>query len=1053
MKRTILEWQELTLYKLLHKKTTVASAAAQNTLINCLPLVCETLRAGNTSPNDFTLHDDRHSQRVATRMSEVIPAAVITKLSEYELTLLILSAYLHDIGMTPSKGKVAAHYQYVLTGDPTLLTNDLPDFRRWLGDNVPDANLPLGTVPLTTVAISKAERITALYCRFKHNDWSEEWIRANLSHVTWDGYKTWLDDLILLCKSHHHGYAELTKPHFDPKLVASSRGSIVHLRYLACVLRVADILEFDPERTPEVLFRHRAISHESTIFWHKDHAIQRAISADRKQVFISAQPSTAKLHKAILQMIDGIDAELLLCRRLAEEVHFESFPGMAIILAHRWDLPSITHRQIKPQENTYVYIEGAFRPDTEKLLQLLSGTQLYGSFWAGVREMLQNAFDAVKEAIAYEWLAGSTTDPARLNALASLHEVAIHFEFKNDEVVLVCRDSGVGMSKSIIENHMLVSGSARRSDLTELERRCVEKGFALSRTGQFGIGVLSYFMLADRVTITTRRSGLCDDAESNGWHFETEGVGSFGELKSQNVHRQGTTLKLHLAQNICIAPATFYNDLKGYIHSTLTLAPCNVKISSNLDSEITEYQMGWLKSTQRLTHLLVSAVDSFAYDESGIRRDLLPVSRQRELEKTEAYWQTIKNEMQDHVEWRTETGSLEQALGHYRIHIPVFKMKAGVSLAFVRPGSNDRLLRVGKGFCFIPRPVAYHSWKGMTVRSSRSLGRPDVGLVEIDWTDRAAGEISIARSEFIPTAAAKIANQVINAKISKLMEQIACENRQSKFSSLNFRIAELPDLSPNKPAWIKGYSEGAWKKIEFPAISRLSYAYESRTPTKLSLKNEKVEIISCLRQPHDDDEYDGLAWNSSSCSPDKIVVLSDTDFNVVPLWERAPQDTIVQAIGLTAAFPGKWSNCVAAHFDCYSELQASATVWNRNHPLAKAVTVEAKDWVTVNLPTHVDPLTFRELLLDKPSYGAAWISVSIDNIALDYWNGIRDRDKQFLDKLWALLRIKPAMRYFSFLHNTGVGVDAYSISPAGWNLVKASEVFKEPGPSWLIEVS
>ena len=42
---------------------------------------------------------------------------------------------------------------------------------------------------------------------------------------------------------------------------------MVNLRYLACVLRVADILEFDPERTPDIIYRHRNISRDSRIFW------------------------------------------------------------------------------------------------------------------------------------------------------------------------------------------------------------------------------------------------------------------------------------------------------------------------------------------------------------------------------------------------------------------------------------------------------------------------------------------------------------------------------------------------------------------------------------------------------------------------------------------------------------------------------------------------------------------------------------------------------------------------------------------------------------------
>jgi hypothetical protein len=64
----------------------------------------------------------------------------------------------------------------------------------------------------------------------------------------------------------HEGYTELLKESFDPR-PAGRYGEVVHLRYLACVLRVADILDVDPERTPPVLFHYRDIASKSVIYW------------------------------------------------------------------------------------------------------------------------------------------------------------------------------------------------------------------------------------------------------------------------------------------------------------------------------------------------------------------------------------------------------------------------------------------------------------------------------------------------------------------------------------------------------------------------------------------------------------------------------------------------------------------------------------------------------------------------------------------------------------------------------------------------------------------
>ncbi|QDZ60776.1 hypothetical protein EVD19_09100 [Elizabethkingia meningoseptica] len=52
---------------------------------------------------EFTLHDPNHSNKIIEIMGKIIPEAVIQNFNSIELSLLILSAYLHDIGMTCDK--------------------------------------------------------------------------------------------------------------------------------------------------------------------------------------------------------------------------------------------------------------------------------------------------------------------------------------------------------------------------------------------------------------------------------------------------------------------------------------------------------------------------------------------------------------------------------------------------------------------------------------------------------------------------------------------------------------------------------------------------------------------------------------------------------------------------------------------------------------------------------------------------------------------------------------------------------------------------------------
>ena len=79
----------------------------------------EILRVASTSPLDFTLHDNHHAFRVAENMTMVLPPKMVEKLSSEEIGLLLLAAYLHDIGMSPER-ETLLKYRDICIGDKQL---------------------------------------------------------------------------------------------------------------------------------------------------------------------------------------------------------------------------------------------------------------------------------------------------------------------------------------------------------------------------------------------------------------------------------------------------------------------------------------------------------------------------------------------------------------------------------------------------------------------------------------------------------------------------------------------------------------------------------------------------------------------------------------------------------------------------------------------------------------------------------------------------------------------------------------------------------------------
>jgi len=203
-------------------------------------------------------------------MSKIVPADTLAELSAYELALLLLSAHLHDAGMSPRHGLVVAHHEYLLTGDRGSLDEaSVREFQHWLDRHHDGMVPPICTGRPAVADLRTANLLVAHYVRFRHIDWGETWTRAELvGRLRFRGYEDVIDDLVLLCRSHGEGYGVLRGDRFNPRFLLGG-SAVVHLRYLAAVLRVADVLEIDPERTPEVLFRHRNVAPGSVIYWHK----------------------------------------------------------------------------------------------------------------------------------------------------------------------------------------------------------------------------------------------------------------------------------------------------------------------------------------------------------------------------------------------------------------------------------------------------------------------------------------------------------------------------------------------------------------------------------------------------------------------------------------------------------------------------------------------------------------------------------------------------------------------------------------------------------------
>ncbi|KQX80674.1 hypothetical protein [Streptomyces sp. Root1310] len=191
-----------------------------------------------------------------------------------------------------------------------------------------------------------------------------------------------------------------------------------------------------------------------------------------------------------------------------------------------------------------VPVEGVirFRLDEERVQELLMGENLYRDRSLAIRELYQNALDACR----YRRARSRAADPY------SEYKGRITFTQGYDEVegrhYLECRDNGVGMDELTLSEVFSQAG-VRFTDLPRYREESQEwqdSGVALHPNSRFGIGVLSYFMLADEVRVTTCHMDRIDGRLTElgvlitgpGHYFRVRPTGRPGTI--------GTTVRLYL---------------------------------------------------------------------------------------------------------------------------------------------------------------------------------------------------------------------------------------------------------------------------------------------------------------------------------------------------------------------------------------------------------------------------------------------------------------------------------------------------------------------------
>ncbi|MFE7190887.1 caspase family protein [Kitasatospora sp. NPDC057541] len=356
-----------------------------------------------------------------------------------------------------------------------------------------------------------------------------------------------------LSPGHRTDHGPLTFP--DRHLIRG-RTQPLRVRPLAALVRLAGLLALDARTLPDVLSEHLAVSDSVlprevlTVLEHAYWDVDDRGDAVRELQLDAVCPHPA-IHAALAAVVEEADE---LVQTLTTELR--SLPAAeAGLLA---GLPSrVTDSRLRPAgesgRRAYDVPLLRFSLAQTEVRRLLMGEQLYGGrHAAALRELYQNAMDACRyRAMRERYLNACGRSVGRWAG-------SIRIVTGEDErgCYIECTDNGVGMTVEQLKGTFTRAGR-RFEQSSEFRREQAawlrqDEGLRLYPNSRFGIGVFSYFMLADEMTITTRPVGPDGRPAPDAMRVDIAGSGSLFRIRQADagagaaLAEGGTAVRLYL---------------------------------------------------------------------------------------------------------------------------------------------------------------------------------------------------------------------------------------------------------------------------------------------------------------------------------------------------------------------------------------------------------------------------------------------------------------------------------------------------------------------------
>lgn len=431
--------------------------------------------------NEFTPHDEAiHISNLFQLTDELLGSQVIAKMNACECFLLACSLYGHDWGMAVSIEEKTTIETEDNASNLPLLVDEFSRLRQFLKIR--------HDVYITKIPLSDWQN----YVRYTHAERARVRIEK---YFELEGQSLFGEVLGDLCASHWYDIKDVQSLS-NEKSVA---GWVVNLRALSCFIRLIDMLDIAANRTPYKLWKFvNPKNNFSSLEWKKHRSLNPAKAiklnsdSDNRKIVIQGSTDDHKIYASIIDLRSWCTNQFYENRDLLSKEAILD-PKLERI---EW---GISARGFEP-------VEMRFEFERTSMFDVLSNEIYDDDQFVFLRELIQNSRDAIEVRKEYH--------KSRDVGMALTGKISITVgAMENGEFEVSVMDNGIGMTEHIIKNYLARIGSSYygSSEFESLD-------FTINPISRFGVGILSCFMVADRIIIETQRDP--QESESDGFRIE-----------------------------------------------------------------------------------------------------------------------------------------------------------------------------------------------------------------------------------------------------------------------------------------------------------------------------------------------------------------------------------------------------------------------------------------------------------------------------------------------------------------------------------------------------